>query len=505
MVGGLCAAAGRAARRLATASQGTVARLAIVAVLMLLAASRDILAAQESSTYEIAIPTQRYVGDLDGMVERRTIRVLTVYSKTVFFFDNGTPRGIAFQALSKFGEVLNRELRTGARPVEIEFIPLDRDELLPALAEGRGDIVAAYLTITPEHERLVAFTNPLLTGVSEIAVTRAGAPPLPNVEALAGKTIYVRRSSSYWTSLEALNERFLRADRPPVILKPAPEELEDEDMLEMLNAGLLRIVIVGSHIATFWKQFLPRIHLNPQAAVLTEGDIAWAVRKDSLRLKARLDAFIRKYGVNTTFGAVTFREYMKSGSVLRNAADPAELRKFEQLVASFRRYGDQYSLDWMLMAAQGYQESRLNQNVRSAVGAIGVMQVMPDTGNALDVGDIRKTEPNIHAGVKYIRLLIDRNYSDAGIDDLNKGLFAFAAYNAGPATVASLRTEAARRHLDPNVWFNNVELVAAEKIGRQTVSYVRNIYKYYIAYKLVEEQVAETQRVTEELRKGRAR
>jgi membrane-bound lytic murein transglycosylase MltF len=107
--------------------------------------------------------------------------------------------------------------------------------------------------------------------------------------------------------------------------------------------------------------------------------------------------------------------------------------------------------------------------------------------------------------VKYIRLLIDRNYSDAGIDDLNKGLFAFAAYNAGPATVASLRTEAARRHLDPNVWFNNVELVAAEKIGRQTVSYVRNIYKYYIAYKLVEEQVAETQRVTEELRKGRAR
>jgi membrane-bound lytic murein transglycosylase MltF len=325
------------------------------------------------------------------------------------------------------------------------------------------------------------------------------------VEALAGKTIYVRRSSSYWTSLEALNERFLRQGRPPAILKPAPEELEDEDMLEMLNAGLLRIVIVGSHIAIFWKQFLPRIHLNPQAAVLTEGDIAWAVRKDSLRLRARLDAFIRKYGVNTTFGAVTFREYMKSGSVLRNAADPAELRKFDQLVAFFRRYGDQYSLDWMLMAAQGYQESRLNQNVRSAVGAIGVMQVMPDTGKALDVGDIRKTEPNIHAGVKYIRLLIDRNYSDAGIDDLNKGLFAFAAYNAGPATVASLRAEAARRHLDPNVWFNNVELVAAEKIGRQTVSYVRNIYKYYIAYKLVEEQVAETQRVTEELRKGRAR
>ena len=451
--------------------------------------------------YGIAVPMERHVGDLDGMVERRTIRVLTVYSRTTFFFDNGTPRGIAFQALSKFGEVLNRELRTGTRPIGIEFIPLHRDQLLPALADGRGDVAAAYLTITPEHERLVAFTAPLLTGVRQIAVTRLGVAPLPNVEALAGKTVFVRRSSSYWSGIEALNERFRREGRAPVILKPAPEELEDEDLLEMLDAGLLRTVIVDSHVATFWKQFLPRIRLDTNAVVRAHGDIAWAVRKDSPELKARLDAFIAAYGIDTTFGAVTFREYMKSGWALRHAADPAELRKFRRLEGFFRKYGDQYSLDWMLMAAQGYQESRLNQEARSSVGAIGVMQVMPATGRMLDVGDIRLVEPNIHAGVKYIRLLIDQNYKDEPMAAIDKALFAFAAYNAGPATIASLREEAARRRLDPNVWFNNVELVAAERIGRETVSYVRNIYRYYVAYSLVMEQIAETNRVTESLRK----
>jgi membrane-bound lytic murein transglycosylase MltF len=151
------------------------------------------------------------------------------------------------------------------------------------------------------------------------------------------------------------------------------------------------------------------------------------------------------------------------------------------------------------MAAQGYQESRLDQNARSADGAIGVMQVMPATGKALGVGDIHLVGPNIHAGVKYIRLLIDQFYGEEPMDELNKGLFAFAAYNAGPAQISALRIETARRRMNPNVWFDNVERVAAERIGRQTVDYVRNIYKYYIAYRLAEEEVAERQRIREEV------
>jgi membrane-bound lytic murein transglycosylase MltF len=145
----------------------------------------------------------------------------------------------------------------------------------------------------------------------------------------------------------------------------------------------------------------------------------------------------------------------------------------------------------MLMAAQGYQESRLDQNARSHVGAIGVMQVMPQTGKELKVGDITLVDPNIHAGVKYIRFVIDQYFAKEPMTDLDKGLFAFAAYNAGPGRIRQFRREAAARGLDANVWFNNVERIAAERIGRETVTYVSNIYKYYVAYLLVQGEYLE--------------
>ena len=140
------------------------------------------------------------------------------------------------------------------------------------------------------------------------------------------------------------------------------------------------------------------------------------------------------------------------------------------------------------MAAQGYQESGLDQNKKSPVGAIGVMQVMPATGKEMKVGDIRKLDANVHAGVKYVRFMIDHYYADEPMSEVNKGLFTFASYNAGPARINQLRERAAKRGLDPNKWFNNVEILAAESIGRETVQYVSNIYKYYLAYKMLTER-----------------
>jgi membrane-bound lytic murein transglycosylase MltF len=152
-------------------------------------------------------------------------------------------------------------------------------------------------------------------------------------------------------------------------------------------------------------------------------------------------------------------------------------------------------MDWMLMAAQGYQESRLDQNAHSRVGAIGVMQVMPVTGKELNVGDISLIEPNIHAGVKFVRTMVDRYYAHESMDDLNKVFFAFAAYNAGPGRVRQLRRETEARGLDPNVWFNNVERVAIERIGRETPTYVSNIYKYYVTYLLIQGEYIQRQKI----------
>ena len=194
-------------------------------------------------------------------------------------------------------------------------------------------------------------------------------------------------------------------------------------------------------------------------------------------------------------------EYLKSTQWVKSAGTEEELEKFHRAVDLFRKYGAKYDLDYLLMMAQGYQESQLNQEAHSDVGAVGIMQLMPETGRAMDVGDIHEIEANIHAGVKYIRFMEDRYFADAPMTPLNKGLFAFASYNAGPARVEELRRIARERGLDSNIWFNNVERVAAATIGRQTVQYVSNIYKYYIAYTLLAEDEAATQKTLDQLEK----
>ena len=215
-----------------------------------------------------------------------------------------------------------------------------------------------------------------------------------------------------------------------------------------------------------------------------------ALRKHSPRLKAELDAFLAKNGLGTAMGNMIEKRYLVSTTYAKQATAETERKKFLELVGFFQKYGDQYQLDYLLMAAQGFQESGLDQNAKSQVGAVGIMQVMPATGKELKVGDITQTEANIHAGVKYMRFMIDQYFKDEPMDRLNKGLFAFASYNAGPGRVRQLRKEAEKRGLDPNVWFGNVEQIASERIGRETVTYVSNIYKYYIAYRLVAEQRA---------------
>src|SRR6185312_8494848 len=230
---------------------------------------------------------------------------------------------------------------------------------------------------------------------------------------------------------------------------------------------------------------------HPDIAVHSGGEIAWAVRKNNPVLKAKANAFLAKNGRKSVLANESLRRYLKTTRYVKSATADAELKKFESLAGLFRKYGDRYDLDWMLIAAQGYQESRLDQNVRSRVGAVGVMQVMPATGRALDVGDIRQVEPNVHAGVKYVRVMMDRYYKDAPMDELNRQLFTFAAYNAGPSRVESLRREAGKRRLNPNVWFDNVERVAAAQGGRETVTYVGNIFKYYVAYAMVEGEYRE--------------
>jgi membrane-bound lytic murein transglycosylase MltF len=428
--------------------------------------------------------TTVWTGDLDGMSERRLVRVLTVYSKTLYFIDKGTPRGTAYDQGKLLEDYVNKGVGTSQLRINVQFVPLSRDELIPALLEGRGDVIMADMTVTPERKQRVDFSAPWIDGVDEIVVTSPDGPAVESVDDLSGKEVFVRESSSYFGSLVKLNERFRQEGKPLVAITPAPEELEDEDLLEMANAGLVKVLVVDNHKAWFWQRVWPSLKLHPTVGLRKGGEIAWAIRKSSPRLLQTLNAFMSENGPNSLTSRMLFRRYLLNTQYVKNtqAADA----RFRNVVAMFRKYGSRYNLDWMLMAAQGYQESRLDQSARSQVGAIGVMQVMPETGKDLKVGNITQIDPNIHAGVKYIRFMIDQYFASEPMTDLDKGLFAFAAYNAGPGRIRQLRREAMARGLDPNVWFNNVERIAAERIGRETVTYVSNIYKYYVAYLLVQ-------------------
>ena len=430
-------------------------------------------------------------GDLDALIQHRAIRVLVPYSKTLFFVDfGGTERGMSYDFMRAFEDALNNKLDRGNLRIHAVFIPVSRDKLLPMLVAGEGDVVAANLTVTANRQRLVDFIDPVASGVREIIVTGPAAPSLRTLDDLAGHEIYVARASSYYESLTLLNDHLRARQLPLIKLRDAPGNFETEDTLEMVNAGLVKMVPADEYLANFWKEIYPNIVLREDLVLRESGDIAFAIRKDSPQLKAALNDFTHSHRVGTLFGNVALQKYLQQTRWAKNALSEQELTKFNTLVALFRKYGEIYEVDWLLMAAQGYQESQLDQNRRSQAGAVGVMQLTPATGKAMDVGDIHELESNIHAGVKYIRFMVDTYYADPAIDALNKVLFAFAAYNAGPNRIRSLRKEAVQRHLDPNVWFDNVERLAAEHIGRETVQYVSNIYKYYIAYSLVQDEVA---------------
>ena len=412
--------------------------------------------------------------------------MLVVYSKTFYFIDKAQQRGITYDMGMELEKFLNAGNKDKTRPIRVVFIPVSRDQLVSGVAAGAGDIATGGLTITPGREKQLDFTVPAADNINEILVTAPDIAPPASVDELSGRSVFVRKSSAYYESLTDLNSHLAAAGKKPVEIVLAEENLEDEDILEMVNAGLVDATVVDSYVADFWKEIFTNIRPQPAIALRSNAQVAWGIRKSSPELKQVLDAFVEKHKIGTMTGNMLFKRYLQNTRWARGATKAEDMRRFKELTSYFQKYATRYDFDWLLLMAQGYQESQLDQKTRSPVGAIGVMQVMPATAKDKNVGipDIQLVEPNIHAGVKYMRFLVNEYFDEPGIDRVNRHLFAFASYNAGPNRIARLRKQAAAQGLDPNKWFNNVEVVVAEDVGRETVQYVSNIFKYYVAYKL---------------------
>jgi membrane-bound lytic murein transglycosylase MltF len=433
------------------------------------------------------VPNKKWIGDFDGMLKARVIRVLVAYSKTFYFLDHGRQRGLAYDLVKEFEKFVNQKYKTETLQVHVVFYPVRRDQILAHLVDGWGDIAVANLTITPERQKLVKFSDPTMTGIKELLVTGPAAPKVNSIDDLAGRKIHVRKSSSYYESLAGLNASFKKSGKPVMKLIAAPESFEDEDLLEMVNAGLIPMIIMDSHKAQFWAQIFEKIKVHDDISVRNSAEIAWAFRKKSPKLEAIANEFIKGHKKGTMIGNMLLKRYLKSTRYVKNALDDKEMKKFSSKVAVFKKYAAKYNFDHLLIAALAYQESGLDQSKRSQKGAVGVMQILPSTAADPNIGipDIEELEQNVHAGTKYLRFVIDRYYADEPMNEGNKNLFGLASYNAGPARIRDLRQKAADRGMDPNRWFYNVEVMAAQEIGRETVQYVSNIYKYYVAYRSV--------------------
>jgi membrane-bound lytic murein transglycosylase MltF len=461
--------------------------------------------ASKQKVRQLELSRQPFMGDFDQMLERRLIRVVVPYSRSLYFIDKGRERGLAAENVRDFERWINRKYakKLGKRPLTVIIFPATRDKLLPEIVQGLGDIAAGNLTATEERLKSVDFAAPdAQAGVKELVVTGPKSPMIGSVEDLAGKTVHVRKASSYYESLAALNVRFEKEGKPAVKLVLVPDALEDEDMLEMLNAGLLEVVVVDDWKAQMWAQILPKIKVNDRAVVRESGKIGWAIRKGSPNLEREILEFYKGYLKKQGIAASRLKQHMSRVKQIKNPTGKSEWERFEETLLLFRKYGEKYNFDPLMLAAQGYQESQLDQNAKSHVGAIGVMQVMPETGKELKVGDIRIVEPNIHAGSKYLDQIMTKYFPDANFTENNRTLFAFASYNCGPGNVSKMRKQAVKRGLDPDKWFNNVEIVTAQKIGMETTTYVRNIYKYYVAYRLQLEAHEQSRKAREQVTPG---
>ena len=432
---------------------------------------------------------QKHTDDLNGILERRRIRVLTAFNKTHFFVSGSRVYGFEYSLLQEYDRSLNQGIGRRELEVVMEFIPVPRDQLIPRLVEGLGDIAAAGLTITPERQKRVAFTDPYLTNVDEIVVTNRETRDLGTLEDLSGRNVYVRPSSSYYESLVLLNQEFSKKGKPPVHILKVDESLETEDILEMVHSGAIPMTIADNILAEIWSGVFDNLQVRADLKVRTGSEIAWMVRKDNPELKESLDLFIKRHRKGTRLGNIYFNRYFERNKWIQNPLTTKGLERQRQHTKLFKKYAAEYRFDWLLIMALAYQESGLNNNKISHSGAVGIMQVRPSTAadRNINIPNVTVLENNVHAGVKYLAFLRDRYFQNDMINERNRIRFSLAAYNAGPKKIRRAQKLAEEMGWDRYRWFRNVEIATLRLVGQETVQYVSSINKYYVLFKLKEE------------------
>jgi membrane-bound lytic murein transglycosylase F len=424
-------------------------------------------------------------GDLATIKENQVLRVLTRNNASTYFLWRGELYGFEYELAKQFANQHKLRLEM--------VVPPSRELLIPWLQQGKGDIIAAAMTITDERQREgVVFSRPYNT-ISEIVVSRSD-DTIDSAEQLAGRRVVVRRSSSYWQSMEALQHQGITVE-----LIAAPEEVETEELIAQLARGEIDLTVADSHILDIELTWRDDIRA---AFALEERRHGWIMRKDNQALLKAVNAFHKKE-YRGLFYNVTYDKYFKNSKQIlsrmeerNDSATSGTLSPYDELV---RKHAEHYGFDWRLIVSQMYQESRFDPAAKSWAGALGLLQVMPRTAKEFGIRNLHDPESGLQAGMKYLNWLLKRFEPELGIGE--RTWFALAAYNAGIGHVRDARRLARAKGWDANKWFNNVEktmLLLSKKQysksakhgyvrGNEPVNYVRQIHDRYLAYLKLQE------------------
>lgn len=432
--------------------------------------------------------------DLPEMIRAKQVRVLTTYTYGNYFVHEGATYGYEYSLMEEFREFLNRSSRDGLK-VSFFYIPLPYDLLIPALNQGYGDIVAANMTINPERSQHVDFTDPYQWNIKEVLVSNSQVEDLEKPEDLAERQVYVRDGSSYQFSLQKLNRRLAENGLSPIEVITLPGLINTGEIIEMVSAGIIDMTVADSHIAAIASDLLPDLKVQDHIVLDDDVKFGWMVRKNNPQLKASLNRFLKTIKKGTLKGNIYLKRYFEENPWVREALEREDLNKFSEYAPLFEKYGETYGIDWVLLAAQAYQESGLDPNAVSGPGAIGLFQLLPSTARDMGIENIDDPENNIRAGAKYLRWVMDHYFAGPEFSEDDRVRFALAAYNAGPANIQKSRKAAASMGYDSTKWFGNCELGAMKQVGFEPVHYIRNINKYYLAFlisNVVQEMKQET-------------
>jgi membrane-bound lytic murein transglycosylase MltF len=458
----------------------------------------DLITALDEQTAELKFVLQPWHGDLDGIRAERfgLIRLLTVLEPMHYSVDGRKQGGATYEGAREFEKFLNQRLGITRREdrVHVVIVPVRRDELIPFVRDGRGDIAAANLTVTDERLREVDFSRPFADDAYEIVVTGPGGEPIETVRDLAGREVFVRASSSYRQSLERISDELAADGLPGIEIVGLPELLDDGAILELVDDGDIPATVVDAHVATFWAQQFANLRLHDDVRTRENARIAFAVQKNAPELRSQLDAFVATHGKGTLLGNMMIRRYYEDTRWLETVSRYETERRLDDYLSIFQASAERYDLDWRRLAAQAWQESGFDQNRRSSRGAIGLMQLMPATAREMGFADVTSAEANIEAGAKYMRHVIDTYFSEV---EQNRGLdpesaheqayaLALAAYNAGPSRISQLQRQAASRGRDPSRWFKGVDGLVSREVGREPVDYVDNVFQYSVKIQMME-------------------